>query len=452
MNPIPTLLRALLPGLLLGCAIAATAMADEQTSPPQALSLEQAIDLAFEHNPDMAAAAERIGQAEAKVAEAAAAFYPKLVGRVGYSYSDDPALAFSAIVSQRRYNPAMDINHPGFVENFRPEIAGAWSLFRGGSDYYRKKAAELGVAAAELERVALRNRLAALVAAAYYAVLAAPQQLEVARHSIKAVDSALQHAQAAYQAGSLLKSDLLSLEVRRAQAGETELHAINAVDLSRSGLQTLLGLETVDSLNLHEGGDTGQPVAPAALEQLVTQALAQRAEMQAAAHQVEMRQKELAAEQGGHLPRVNAYTAYGLNSRSPDMNFKQDNLTLGVNAEMDLFAGGAIAARVSGAQRKVAEAQALQQRTRLEIEDEVRQAHANLREAMARRGMAETAATAAEEALRLVQQQYRGGSATVTRYLEAEADRAQARMRQVTARYEVWVQQANLRKALGYWN
>lgn len=158
--------------------------------------------------------------------------------------------------------------------------------------------------------------------------------------------------------------------------------------------------------------------------------------MQAAAHQVQIREKELLAEQGGHLPRVNAYAAYGMNTRTPDFNANRDNVTLGLNAEVDLFAGGATAARVSGAERKVAEAQAIQQRTRLEIEDEVQRAHANLKEARQRLVMAEAADRAAEEAMRLVYQQYQAGTANVTRYLEAEADRAQAQTRAVMARYD----------------
>ena len=118
---------------------------NQETVPPvasknAALGLDQLLDLAYQRNQDLQAAQERIGQAEAQVAEAAAAFYPKLTGAVGYSYTNNPALAFSAIVSQRRYEPTMNINQPGFVENFRPELVGSLSLFRGGQDYYRKKA------------------------------------------------------------------------------------------------------------------------------------------------------------------------------------------------------------------------------------------------------------------------------------------------------------------------
>ena len=417
------------------------------------LNLQQAVELAFERNPNLQAAAERIGQAEAQVAEATAAFYPKLTGRLGYSYSNDPAMAFSYIVSQRRFNSGHfeNINQPGFVENFRPELVGSVSLFNGGRDYYRKKAAELGVEAAELERSALRNGLAAAVTAAYYASLAAPKQVDVARRSIEAVDSELSHAKLMHQEGALLKSEVLSLEVRKSQARETELRTLNAVTLTRSGLKTLLGLSAGDALEIAESGTeaTAQPVDD--LQPLLSEALAQRPEMQAAARQVEVRQEELRAEQGGHLPRVNAYAAYGLNERSPEFNFKRDNLTLGVNAEVDLFSGGATSARVSGARRKLAEAEALREKTRLEIEGEVQKAQATLSEAMARRQVAEAATTSAEEALRLVHEQYRGGTATVTRYLEAEADRAAAQMRAVTARYDAQVARATLQKATGFW-
>jgi outer membrane protein TolC len=416
------------------------------------LDLQQALDRAFERNPDLQAAAERVGQAEAQVSQATAAFYPTLTGRVGYSYSNDPAMAFSYIVAQRRFNNGhfSSINNPGFVENFRPELISRWSLFNGGQDYYRQKAAELGVEAAELQRSALRNGLAAAVTSAYYAALAAPQQVDVARRSLQAVDSELAHARIRRQEGALLKSDVLSLEVRKAQARETELKTLNAVDLTQSGLKTLLGMGANESLKLTESNPTDDKLG-SDFTKLLAMALAQRPEMQASARQVEMRQKEVRAAQGAHLPRVNAYAAYGINERSPEFDFNRDNLTMGVNAEVDFFTGGAASAKVTENRRKLAEAEALREKTRLEVEDEVRQAHSSFNEAQQRREVAEAASAAAEEALRLVREQVQGGTATVTRYLEAEADRAAASMRAVTARYEVQVARANLQKAVGYW-
>ncbi|MCF7969225.1 MAG: TolC family protein, partial [Methylococcaceae bacterium] len=76
------------------------------------ISLNEAIDLAFAQNPDLAAAPARIGQAESRVAEVAAGFYPQLQARVGYDYTNNPALAFSYIDAQRRFNANMaDFNN-----------------------------------------------------------------------------------------------------------------------------------------------------------------------------------------------------------------------------------------------------------------------------------------------------------------------------------------------------
>jgi outer membrane protein len=420
----------------------------------QSLTLEQVLELAFSQNPDMQAAEERIGQAEAKVIEATANFYPKLIGQVGYTYTDNPAQAFSYIVAQRRFQTSnlTTINNPGYVGNFRPELVGTISLFEGGRDYYRKKAAELGVEVSELERAALHNQLAAAVTAAYYAVLTAPREVEATRRSLAAVDSELAHAREMHSAGSLLRSDVLSLEVRQAQAKERELQTLNAQESARTGLKTLLGLGTGDVLDVREQ-QLGRDKAPSKglSVNLLSAALAQRPEMQIAARQVEMREKELRAEIAGHMPRVDAYAAYGLNEQSPQFNFSKQNLTVGINAQIEIFGGGATSARVSAAERKVAEAQALRERVRLEIDAEVQRAQNNLSEVEARQQVTETAQRSAEEALRLVHEQYRAGASSVTRYLEAEADRTASEMRAVTARFEVQIARANLQKAIGYW-
>lgn len=424
-------------------------------APVQHLSLAEAIELAFAQNPDLASARARIGQAEARVAEVAAGFYPKLTARIGYDYTNNPALAFSYIVAQRRLNLSPgdlnnQINNPGWVENFRPEVIGTINLYRGGQDDYLKKAAELGVEAAQLEHAALHNRLAAAVTAAYYAALSAPRQVEVARRSVTTVEKEMELTRARVSEGTALRGDVLSLEVRAAAAREAELKARNAIDLSRSALKALLG-ETRDELPEPQESALKVPVLKQTLRQTLEQAFSQRPEMQAAERQVQIRQHELDAAQGAVLPRVNAYAAYGSNSRTLDPSTYEGNTSIGVNAEMDLFAGGAIQARIAAAERRVVEAEAIRQKTRLEIENEVRQTYSTLEQALQRLKVAEAGAAAAEEALRLVNEQYHGGTATVTRYLEAETDRAEAALRSILAQFEAQVAEAQLLEALGHW-
>lgn len=176
-----------------------------------------------------------------------------------------------------------------------------------------------------------------------------------------------------------------------------------------------------------------------------------RPEVEAAKHQVQMRQHELDASKGAMLPRVNAYASYGSNSQTLDPGTYQGNASIGLNAEYDIYAGGALSAQVSGAERRLVEAQALEQRIRLDVENEVRQTYSTFEQSIERLKVAETAVSSADEALRLVSEQYHGGTATVTRYLEAETDRAAAAMREIVARFETQVAEAQLLQAEGHW-
>jgi len=85
------------------------------------------------------------------------------------------------------------------------------------------------------------------------------------------------------------------------------------------------------------------------------------------------------------------------------------------------------------------------------VENEVRQTFSTFEQSLERLKVAEAAASSADEALRLVSEQYHGGTATVTRYLEAETDRATASLREIVARFETQVAEAQLLQAEGHW-
>jgi len=418
---------------------------------PGPLTLDEAIALAFEQNPDLGAATERIGEAQARVGEATSAFFPQISTRLSYTRTDNPAQAFGMILAQRRFSSGIDFNDPGTTQNFRPEIIGALPLFRGGQDVQRRVAAVLGVEAAQLERNALRNALADAVVAAYYALLAAPEQVDVTRASIEAVESALAQARARYESGAALKSDTLSLEVRLAAAHEANVRAHNAVELARTGLRVLLALPADAPVKVVAVHQTSGAAVPADFVEALRLAIAHRPEIQAAARGVAMREHELRAERAAYLPRIDAVASYGQDNTDLEFSGRQDSWMVGATAELDLFSGFRTAQRVQGAKRLLAEARQTERKTRLEVERDVRTAFLTYQEASERARVTEAAVAAAEEALRLVEAQYQAGTVTVTRYLEAEVARTDARSRAIAARYDARRANAALQKAMGQW-
>lgn len=417
-------------------------------------SLDEAIELALQNNPDLQIAHERIGAAQAQLGEAFAAFYPQAQIRMSYEHTDNPSRAFGMIISQRRLNldGSTNFNQPGGTDNYRPEVVASYSLFRGGQDYQAAKAAELGVEAAELQESAVRNQLIEAVTSAYYGLLASAEAHKVALNSIKAVDSELRQSRNQYEAGALLKSDVLSLEVQLAETRDAEIQAANTIELMRTGLKTLLGLNAGEALEFALVSPALPiPEKQESFDELLNRAIKERPEIAAAQKQIEIAERKLSAAQGAHLPRANAYVSYGSDSKNIDFSTNRDNVTAGVMVEMDLFNGFSTSEAVRKAEHRLNEAKKVHTQTQLAIENEVKTAHLKFREALTRLNVTQAAITSAEEALRLVNRQRQAGAATVTRYIEAEVARDKAHSRDIAARFDALRAQAELKKALGEW-
>lgn len=434
---------------LLGVSIAAESSADGEV---QRYSLQQAIDYALDNSPEIGGMQARIDQADAQLGEALAAFYPQIKASLSYQHSDNPSQAFAMIIAQRRLDfNGGDFNHPGGVDNYRPQVTASYSLFRGGQDYYRKRAAELGIESSELEKAATRSHLVNNVTAAYYGYLAAQDAHRISQRSIEAVESELQQSRIRFDAGVLLKSDVLSLEVQLAEAKDAEIQAANAIELAKAMLKTLLGMPSGQELVLAES-EQPSPAAPDTFDGLLNQALARQPELQAAEKRVAIAEQQLNAAEAAHLPRADAFVSYGSDSKDLAFSSNRDNVTAGVMVEVDVFSGFATQEKIKKAEHELTAAREAARQTRLRIEQQVKTAHLKLLEALSRQQVAAAAVRAAEEALRLVNEQRQAGVVTVTRYIEVEVARDKANARDIAARYDALRAEADLKQATGFWN
>jgi outer membrane protein len=415
--------------------------------------LEQAIDTALSNNPELGIMQARIEQANAQLGESLASFYPQIKASLSYQHSDNPAQAFAMIIAQRRLSfTGSDFNHPGGVDNYRPQVTATYSLFRGGQDYYRKQAAELGVETSELEKSATRNQLVNNVTAAYYGELAAMEAHDISLRSIAAVQSELDQSRIRFDAGTVLKSDVLSLEVQLAEAKDAEIQAANAIELAQSMLKTLLGLSASEPFAINATQQTALPAAPAVFDELLNQALSSHPELQAAQKRVAMAERQLDVAQAAHLPRADAFVTYGSDSKDLAFSSNRDNVSAGVMVEVDVFSGFATQERIKKAEHELTAAQETARQTRLRIENQLKSAQLKLQEALSRAQVSRIAVQSAEEALRLVNEQRQAGVVTVTRYIEAEVASDKAHARQINARFDALRAEAELKQATGFWH
>ena len=422
-------------------------------TPPHRYTLEQAIDYALSNNPELGQQKARIEQADAQLGESLAAFYPQIQASLSYQHSDNPAQAFAMIIAQRRLNfNGGDFNHPGGVDDYRPQVTASYALFRGGQDYYRQQAAQLGIETAELDKVATRHQLINHVTAAYYGYWAAQDAHTLSLRSIEAVDSELKQSRLRFDAGTVLKSDVLSLEVQLAEAREAEIQTANGIELATAMLKTLLGLPASEDLQIADGVAAALPPNPESFETLLDQALSHHPSLQAAGKRVEIAERQLEIAKAAHLPKADAFVSYGSNSQDLAFSSNRDNVTAGVSVTVDVFSGFATQEKIKHAEHALTAAREGARQARLQLEQQLKMARLKLLEALQRQQVSVTAVQAAEEALRLVAAQRDAGVVTVTRYLETEVARDKAQTRAISARYDALRAEADLKQATGVWN
>ncbi|HKI70123.1 MAG TPA: TolC family protein, partial [Verrucomicrobiae bacterium] len=197
-------------------------------------TLQRALDYALTNSPDVQLAEQRINAARAGLDQANAAFWPRLQFQSSYTRTDNPMMAFGDILAQHAYSqsfvpsyndlPAMDdINVRGLV---------TMPLYAGGRNVAGRKAAEAGTAAAQQDANAIRNALAFEVTRTFYTVLKTRQFVRAAVAQVQSYETNLSIAQKRFNAGTLLKTDLLGIEVRLAQAREDLVRARNSRELT----------------------------------------------------------------------------------------------------------------------------------------------------------------------------------------------------------------------------
>ena len=413
--------------------------------------LQRAIDFALANNPDLQIMQDKIAQAEANLGIALSSFYPNIKTGLSYEHSNNPSRAFGMIIAQRRLDflPTTDFNNPGGTDNYRPEVSASYSLFRGGQDYYQSKAAGLGVEAAALEKSVVRNQLIQTISSTFYGYLAAIEADKVAVRSITAVENELKQSQNRYEAGSVLKSDLLSLEVQLAEAQDSKIQTANAIELAKTGLQSLLGISANEQFEVDSTSEWTLPENKSTFTELLDKAISQRPETEMAKKHIAIAEQQLKAAKGAYLPKADAYVSYGSDSKDLDFNTNRDNVTAGVMVEMDIFSGFRDSEKVKKAEHQLAIAKKTSKRTQLNIEHSVKTAHLKISEALARVKVTSSSVKAAEEALRLVNEQRKAGVVTVTRYIEAEVARDKSYARNIAARFDALRAEAELNQALG---
>ena len=414
------------------------------------ISLKNAMNIALKHSQNIKRIIARIEKAEAGIKAAKSAFFPKLSFYTQYTKSNDPISYLTNIARQRKLPPNADFNQPGTFDNFEIGMKFQYNLFQGGKKFYNKDVAESVLEEEYFERESVENSLLAAVINAYYDALVAFDLIKISEESVSTVETQLKLMNVRFNIGGVLKSDVLSLEVRLAEVKEGLVRSKNFHKKAIANLSTLIGIGPEAKLTLLEN-EKQQIDYPKNYDEGVKIALTKRPEIKKFKEKIKQSKIGLKISQSAYLPNLDLLATRFYDGK--DMAFYEDNNNWGVYLTLnwDLFEGGKTNAEVVKAMKTTNEIMANYNHLILQIKLDVKNAYLHIEDANARLKVTESSVISAEESYKLVKNQYEGGSVTISRYLEAELDRNQAKTRAIIAFYDKSKGQAEIARALGLW-
>ena len=273
------------------------------------------------------------------------------------------------------------------------------------------------------------------------------QNADVAEAEVKSAQSDLHRAEARQEEGQAVPSDLLSAQVQLAQAQEDLLQAQNAVDLAHAALNVAMGLseDAATTIASQLGESTFEAGALADREQL---ALKNRPDLREAGLGVERAANGSHMARADFLPKVNAFGSWEEDNQT-FLTRGGNNWTAGVALNFNVFDGGANRARLAAARYRQTQAQAQVAQMAAAVKLQVREAYLNLTTAQQRVEVSRQAQSEAEESLRIIQNRYEAGLATITDLLQVETAHTSAQKNYLNALFDYRLSYAALELATG---
>lgn len=407
-------------------------------------TLDRALQVAEENSPDTRVAQARFAGAAALVEQAQAAWLPQVMLSGRYTQTNSPMMAFGSILNQRAFDFSLDFNHPGRIDNLNLTGTVAYNVYSGGRATAGRNAARAGVRAAEYDLQSARLSLGTGVVRAYLGIRKAREAVAAVEAGTKALEAAVANARLRFDAGQLLKADLLSLEVQLAQTRESLVAARHGAVLAERAFHFVLGLEpSADPVEFApEDPSLAKLAAPA------TGDFSRRPELLGLNERLQAAEAMAAAARGARRPTVNAFASYEYN-QGWKLDRHADSWLTGVSVDVNVFDGGQTSGKVRQAEAEVTQVQEYLRQATLGIGFEVEQArlaHANARERLA---VSASAVAQAGESAALSRARFEQGALLASDLISVESRLLEARMRRTLAEADELIALADLRRAVG---
>jgi len=399
-------------------------------------TIEQAVAVAQEHNPDIAIARKKVQGARGGFVEA----------RSGYL----PSLTSSGLYDKRQTQSETNLRQ----EDYNATLKLEQNLYTGGAVTSQVAIARLNTEKQTYELQEIASRVAMDVRIAFNELLLDRAKVRVRQDSVRVLDEELKSQQQSFSAGIVGKLNVQRAEVALANEQPELFNAQTQLKDSYLRLGDLFGLEPrpgAEASSFEVLGELQyQPNHPD-LNDCLARADANRAVIKARQKDIEIEDQQYILDRSALRPHVRAFSGYEVYSeRDPAVGQEFNHgYVVGINATWNIFDGLATKGRMQATNaRREAAVQALAAARRTVV-SEVRSAFFDLQQAERVLETETSNVQAADESLEIARSNFAAGLGTQLDILQAASDVTRTRTTRLSAIYLHNVALARLAHACG---
>lgn len=397
--------------MLVPLLLAGVALADP-------LTLDEALELAHANQPSLAAADARVVSADARADLSRSSLLPHATGSLGWSAdADGSGLTYGARAEQTVWDY-------GAWTSWQ---SSRWTAGAAGSD---AKATSLSV---DLD-----------VRTGYYTVLATHQLVAVADEAVENAQLHLDQVAAFIEVEARPEIERAQAKTDLANARVERIRADTDYQIARATLARSIG---VDLTNYEPADDIPGPVPgeDGPLDALVTEAMANRPDLDAAQARIEAARSAWTSDRVGATPTISAGVSAGGSSPAS----QAPPVGVSVGATWPLLQGGATIARARDGSAAIDAAEADLASKKLAVRLDVEQAWRSVTADLAALEAADDAVEAATARLTLASGRYVEGAGNAIEESDARLALTRAKAQRVRTAYDLATARARLLYALG---
>jgi outer membrane protein TolC len=367
--------------------------------------MEEAVAYGLSHNRALLAAGQEVSASEREVAQSRGGFLPTLDASYAWQHrKDEPYVSFSVAGSPggapRIPSDYTTVNH-WQLELRQP-------LFTGFALSAALRLAELGSDAARFREETARLDLIREIKLGFLKTLFFEKLLAVAKENVRSLELHRNNAETYFEQGLTPRNDVLKAQVALAEAEQQRREAGQQLAVARARLDQLLYLDLRTELSLLD--ETAPPQPLPTLEELYSLAEKSRPEVLTLEASIRQADEQIRAARSGYFPRVSAfgqYYRYGNDLLAENNKFQNNqNVTVGVRLDWNLFDGGQTSAKVQEFEHRRTGLEYRLRDLKLQLDVQVRKAYEELRTAQSNIATARSALEQASESDRITALQY----------------------------------------------